>query len=69
MTGNQLLSSGKLPTPKKQTDRRRASGLKVYLFGQLGRGGFVHLFTTKTLPTFTLRATKICSYLFIMRGL
>jgi hypothetical protein len=46
MTGNQLLSSGKLPTPKKQTDRRRASGLKVYLFGQLGRGGFVHLFTT-----------------------
>jgi hypothetical protein len=40
MTGNQLLSSGKLPTPKKQTDSRRSSGLKVYLFGQLGRGGF-----------------------------
>jgi small-conductance mechanosensitive channel len=63
MTGNQLLSSGKLPTPKKQTDSRRSSGLKVYLFGQLGRGGFVHLFTTKT---FILRTTKVCSYLFII---
>jgi hypothetical protein len=62
MTGNQLLSSGKLPTPKKQTDNGRSSGLKVYLFGQLGKGGFVHLFTTKT---FILRTTEVCSYLFI----